>query len=182
MKRLLPLCVVCLVSSSLGVADPYQTRQFQLMETSPYAVPVPVKSSPLDFVPAVFVDIIVDSCLENNVPIYYFCKMLEVESKFDPRCVSAQNPDGSYDYGIAQFNSSYIEEFAWRYGFDKFDPFDPVQSIQMATKHLAVLYKHTGDWKLAFTAYNAGLSRVRSGKIPARTEHYIQCIFGGGSA
>lgn len=178
---LLIVGVVCIICSSLTVVTPQQTQQVLPVETAAYSELVLVEPSPLDFVPAVFVNIIVDSCLENNVPIYHFCKMLEIESRFNPRCVSAQNPNGSYDYGIAQFNSAYIEDFAQRYDFEDFDPFDPMQSIQMATKHLSVLYKHTGDWKLAFAAYNAGLSRIRSGKIPARTEHYIQYIFGGGS-
>jgi soluble lytic murein transglycosylase-like protein len=69
------------------------------------------------------------ACDFYDVPQYYFSKMLEVESNFNPKAVAGPNQNGSYDYGIAQLNSEYLEEFGWRYNFGKIDPFDPEQSI-----------------------------------------------------
>jgi soluble lytic murein transglycosylase-like protein len=133
----------------------------------------------LSYVPDVFYDFVVAACVDYGVPLKYFAKLLWVESGYDPLCTSGPNDNGTYDLGIAQLNSRYIEEFAWRYDFGTIDPFNPLQAIRVAAKHLSVMYKHTGDWRSAFAAYNAGLSRVKSGKWPARTIEYVNKIFEG---
>jgi hypothetical protein len=129
-------------------------------------------------VPKAYYNMIVMVCDFYDLPQYYFSKMLEVESNFNPRAVSGPNADGSYDYGLAQLNSKYIDEFGWRYKFGKIDPFNPEQAIHVAGKHLSVLYAHTGTWEKAFAAYNCGLTRVKQNRIPVKTKEYVEKIFG----
>jgi len=129
-------------------------------------------------VPKAYYGMIVMVCDFYDLPQYYFSKMLEVESNFNPRAVSGPNADGSYDYGLAQLNSKYLDEFGWRYKFGTIDPFNPEQAIHVAGKHLSVLYAHTGTWEKAFMAYNIGLSRVLSGKISGAGVEYVNKIFG----
>ena len=135
-----------------------------------------VRSNRFAFVPAVFYEQVKAVATEYGIPLYYFAKLLEVESGYNPKAVN-YNDNGTIDQGIAQLNSAYLDEFAWRYGFGKIDPFDPMLAIRVAGKHISVLYANTGDWRITVAAYNCGLSRAKSGKWPTRTMNYVTKIF-----
>ena len=125
--------------------------------------------------PPMYLDIVAKTSLETGVPPDIFAKLIKLESNWHPRAVN-HNKNGTKDYGIAQLNSAYLHEFA-NYNEDKkLDPFDPHMAILVAARHLAWLYSQTGSWEEAVMAYNAGLSRVRSGNIPATTRIYAERI------
>ncbi|MEN2981418.1 MAG: lytic transglycosylase domain-containing protein [Thermus sp.] len=52
----------------------------------------------------------------------------------------------------------------------------PEWALWATAKHLRELYLATGDWRMALVGYNAGLGAVRSGKIPASTQRYVEKV------
>jgi len=134
--------------------------------------------SPLDRVPEAVREKLVFTCMEYNIPLEYFINMVEWESGFDPEKMSGTNTNGSYDIGLVQVNSKYVKYFGWKYNIEGFCPSNVNDALEFAGKHLAFLYDQTGDWKLTFASYNAGLERVLSGDIPASTIEYVDIIFG----
>jgi hypothetical protein len=170
MIRLILVLSVFLFS---GISKPFEEVLYYLPVTEALVVERPHVA-----VPKQYYNMIVMVCDFYDIPEYPFSKMLEVESNFNPMAVSGPNANGTYDYGIAQLNSAYLEEFGWRYKFGKIDPFDPEQSIHVAAKHLSVLYEHIGSWEKAFMAYNIGLSRVLSGRTSKNGVEYVDKIFG----
>jgi soluble lytic murein transglycosylase-like protein len=137
---------------------------------------VPSTTIFLEFVPDAYYQTVINVALQNQIPVYYFAKLIHVESAFNPRAINKSNRNGSYDYGIAQLNSVYIDEFAFRYGYTTLDPFDPYTSLEVAGKHLRTLYNNTGSWEKAIAAYNCGLTAVLKGRIPSSTVQYVQRI------
>lgn len=87
--------------------------------------------------------------------------VIQVESDFDPRCVSQKNARG-----LMQL----IPETAKRYGVG--DVFDPEENIRGGVKYLAdLLSMFSGDLPRALAAYNAGEGAVlRYGGIPPYQE------------
>ena len=87
--------------------------------------------------------------------------VIQVESDFNPRCVSNKNARG-----LMQL----IPETARRYGVA--DVFDPEQNIRGGVKYLAdLLSMFPGDLPRALAAYNAGEGAVqRYGGIPPYEE------------
>lgn len=167
--------VMTLVLMSCVAIRPYNTEHsfavvVDLPSTELVAVPF------LEFVPDAYYQTVVNISLQNQIPVYYFAKLIYVESRYNPRAINYANSNGSRDYGIAQLNSNYIDEFALRYGYQSIDPFDPYLSLEVAGKHLRTLYNHTGSWEKAIAAYNCGLTAVRKGKIPASTVRYVERI------
>lgn len=126
-------------------------------------------------VPVIFLNTLVNACIETGVPPIIAARLFQLESNWHPRAVN-YNKNGTKDYGIAQLNSAYLHTFAKYNENNKIDPFDPYVAIPVAMKHLAWLYSQTGSWEEAIMAYNAGLSRVRSGNIPATTKIYAERI------
>jgi len=134
-------------------------------------------------VPDEYYEIISKYAIEYDIPILFFIRLINKESRFDPNALNKNyNKYGgivSYDLGIAQLNSKYIEEFEFRYKFDHIDPYDPIISLQVAAVHLRTLYRQTKDWHLAIMAYNCGLSAVQNDRIPESTFSYMRYIIYG---
>ena len=130
----------------------------------------------LEFVPDKYYETVINVSVINQIPVYYFAKLIHVESNYNARAINYANSNGSRDYGIAQLNSNYIDEFALRYGYDSIDPFDPFTALEVAAVHLRTLYDKTGSWEQAIAAYNCGLGRVQQGNIPASTLRYVERI------
>ena len=101
-----------------------------------------------------------------------FCRMIEVESGWDP---NAMSPVGAM--GLGQL----MPGTAFELGVD--DPFDPQQNLAGAAKYLAKQYKRFGSYLLALAAYNAGPGAVsRHGGVPPyrETRRYVRKILGSG--
>ncbi len=127
--------------------------------------------------PAEFRDFLVRACGRYFVPINIAAAQINEESVWDPCARSKRNRNGSYDLGLAQLNSYYIAEFAFRYnGGKSFDPFDPETSIEIGVRHLATCRRVTGDWTLALVAYNAGIERTLRGNAPESSYAYATRI------
>lgn len=111
-----------------------------------------------------------------GIPEYIVFALIDAESAGDAMCVN-KNPNGTFDYGLMQLNSKYIGEYSWRYNDSRpIDPFDPRDNLKVGMRYLKRLFEVTGSWYLAVCAYNAGLSRVRAGKIPILTKKYARAI------
>jgi soluble lytic murein transglycosylase-like protein len=116
--------------------------------------------------------------VQYQIPPHYLTRLIERESNWDHTMVSS-NSNGTKDYGLMQLNDKYYDEFKWRYNHGKdFDPLNIRDSIRIGCKHLSTMFKHTGTWEKAFSAYNAGLSRVRRNDIPTSTKKYVKYITG----
>jgi soluble lytic murein transglycosylase-like protein len=142
-------------------------------EPIPMREPVAVVNVPIEYQAYLH-----EICTKYEVPYQLMARLIERESNWNHRAVGV-NPNGTKDYGISQLNSAYYLDFAWRFGYTKFNPFEPFTSLELATRLVRHLYVATGDWYLAVCAYNAGLSRVRYGAIPETTKRYGEYIVGG---
>jgi soluble lytic murein transglycosylase-like protein len=115
-----------------------------------------------------------------GVPENIIINVIYCESRGNPKAV---NDNGSSsDFGIMQINSKAFEtDFKYRYNKgEDIDYFCIDDNIRIGVKHLSVLYSVLKDWKLTVAAYNCGLSRLRSGKVPAITKRYVKKVFGHG--
>jgi len=113
---------------------------------------------------------------EYEVPLWLVARLVQVESSWNERAIN-RNRNGTYDYGLFQLNSDYIEYFEWKYSVEDLNPFNWKQSAEVAVKHLRKLYEATGSWYEATLAYNCGLSKLRSGSIPESSLRYADAIF-----
>jgi soluble lytic murein transglycosylase-like protein len=113
---------------------------------------------------------------ETQVPIVPLLRLIEIESGFDYRRVS-YNPNGTRDYGVMQLNAKYLDYYSWKFNDGKkIIPSNINDNVKVGLRYLRFLYDKTGTWRNAFTAYNCGLSRFRSGNIPKSTMEYIAFI------
>lgn len=112
-----------------------------------------------------------------GVPVWILARTIEAESSWRPDVVG-ENEDGSRDLGIAQLGERWMGDFVWfDNGAAAFDPFHPEEAIPVAARYLARLYRASGDWRVAVAAYNCGLSRAKTGRIPAETAAYVARVF-----
>ena len=133
-------------------------------------------------IPFEYISIIKNECKKYKIPETIYIRHLYQESKFDRNAINYNYRKGkidSVDKGIAQLNMKWKSDFIWFDNNNKnFNPYDPFISIKISCHYLYRLYKATGMWELAFTAYNCGLSNVRSDMIPEKTKKHINYIFG----
>jgi soluble lytic murein transglycosylase-like protein len=100
-----------------------------------------------------------------------------VESGWRNRATSRAGAEGMWQFMAATARgyglevSAYVDERR-----------DPVRSTEAAARHLADLYRETGDWHAALAAYNAGLGRAahtrgafwrRRASLPRETRLYV---------
>lgn len=112
-----------------------------------------------------------------DIPNNILTNLIKNESNFRVKIKSKMNSNGTYDLGIMQFNSKYVEYFAKKYNSGKkFNPLNANQSIKVGARYLKHLHVLTGSWEKALMAYNCGLSRVRKNTIPQSTINYAQRI------
>lgn len=150
-------------------------------ESVPYnkiKVAVYVRPDPAHTIPDKYADMIAENAERNGVPVWIVARMIEWESGWNPRRKSQRNANGSYDYGLMQLNSRYLDEYSWKYNEgEEIDPYDPETNIRVGVRYLSHLRAHTASWYEALWAYNAGLSRVRAQKMPETTLNYLRFVF-----
>lgn len=99
-----------------------------------------------------------DRCAVHEVPLDVAYAVAIVESNFE-MVISRPNSNGTYDIGIFQLNSAFVDWFEEALWYEKksFDPYNAENNIEMGVIYLKHLYKQTGSWDLAIRAYNTGL-------------------------
>jgi len=117
-------------------------------------------------------DALVQSALNNDLPVPFFIRLLYQESTFRPAAISSAGA-----LGIAQF----MPETAAHRRLD--NPFDPAQAIPASARLLRDHYRKYGNLGLAAAAYNAGPRRVddwraKKGPLPQETQDYVKVITG----
>ena len=117
-------------------------------------------------------DALVQSALNNDLPVPFFIRLLYQESTFRPAAISSAGA-----LGIAQF----MPETAAHRRLD--NPFDPAQAIPASARLLRDHYRKYGNLGLAAAAYNAGPRRVdewraKKGPMPQETQDYVKTITG----
>ncbi|RDI52546.1 transglycosylase SLT domain-containing protein [Microvirga subterranea] len=110
--------------------------------------------------------------LRNDIPVWFFARLIRQESGFNPQALS---PVGAM--GIAQFMPATATERGL------VNPFDPAQAIPKSAELLKDLKVRFGNLGLAAAAYNAGPQRVQSwlagrGDLPAETRSYVLAVTG----
>ena len=104
----------------------------------------------------------------RRVPIALVFAIVHTESRFDPTAVNA-NPT-SVDRGLMQLNSRTFRELT------SADFFDPDTNVFHGVDFLVWCLKHNDTVMNAVATYNAGLTRVRAGRIPASTRVYMRRV------
>lgn len=137
------------------------------------------------FIPEQYKDFVNKLCEENDVPIYIFAKLIQSESRWNPKAKNTNytyNKDGtkklhSIDKGIAQLNSLNYEEFSWRFNENKIvDPYNPNMSLKISCRYLSWLYDRTHSWHDALCAYKSGLLNVRKETVPIHIKEISKAI------
>ena len=137
------------------------------------------------FIPEQYKDFVNKLCEENDVPIYIFAKLIQSESRWNPKAKNTNytyNKDGtkklhSIDKGIAQLNSLNYEEFSWRFNENKVvDPYNPNMSLKISCRYLSWLYDRTHSWHDALCAYKSGLLNVRKETVPIHIKEISKAI------
>ena len=103
----------------------------------------------------------------HGVPEDLFLRLIEQESRWNPRAVSHKGA-----IGLAQL----MPETAHLLGVD---PRDPVQNLEGGARYLAQQFRSFRDWRLALAAYNAGPGAVtKHGGVPPyrETQGYVRAI------
>ena len=88
---------------------------------------------------------------EYDLPAGLLLAVAEVESDFDPACVTGRC------VGLMQLHSAYAGSFARAAGLESYDLYDPEDSLRIAGALLAeYLDTYQGDLHMALMCYNLG--------------------------
>lgn len=88
---------------------------------------------------------------EYDLPAGLLLAVAEVESDFDPGCVTGRC------VGLMQIHSKYAAGFARAAGMEDFDLYDPEDSLRIAASMLAdYITRYEGDIHFALMCYNLG--------------------------
>ena len=118
-----------------------------------------------------FISLIDKYARQNNLDPKLVRRLIEVESNFDPACISSKGA-----MGLMQLMPNTAQDLGVE------NPFDPEQNISGGTRYLAqMLEREKGNMARALAAYNAGPTTVSDyDGIPPypETRNYIKKILG----
>lgn len=121
---------------------------------------------------------VVDTCLENSVNPLVFLALLKNENPTLNCFAVNKNNNDSFDLGLCQLNSNFLEDFIFKYWdenlYGEFNVFNWQHNSIIAIKHFKTLLKNTDTVEKAVMAYNCGLGNVERNSIPKITLHYLE--------
>lgn len=106
---------------------------------------------------------------KHGVPEDLFLRLVEQESRFNPKALSHKGA-----IGLAQLMPATASSLG-------VDPHDPAANLDGGARYLRRQYDRFGSWRLALAAYNAGPEAVSNhdGVPPyAETKDYVKKIWG----
>jgi soluble lytic murein transglycosylase-like protein len=170
-----------LFSSQTRVLDSRAAEQYNSsVRLQPSRVVTPTKFGPAPSdgaIPAYrgaykgrYADLARAAARRNGVPEDLFLRLVNQESRFDPR---ARSHKGAI--GLAQLMPGTARELG-------VDAGDPVQNLDGGARYLKMMHAMFGSWRLALAAYNAGPGAVQKhGGVPPfrETRDYVRIIWGG---
>jgi len=113
-----------------------------------------------------------------GLPVQLIYNIVAYESAWYEHATN-RNLNGSYDFGLMQLNSYYVDQFAKAYytGDKPFNPYNPEMNLEVGLKHFKWLVTYyNGDYFLSLQAYNAGRGRVDYGRVPKQSVKYATHI------
>ncbi len=114
--------------------------------------------------------IIIDKCLQYNIPLNIGFALAHEESKFNPYAINTNNIDGTIDKGLYQLNSAY-------HPFSDEQLFNPQFNSDRALSFLQEMINMNDNMTSALYCYNAGYGRVIiQNIIPETTESHVANI------
>ncbi len=132
----------------------------------------------LCFIKARYYQTLAEECGKNGIPFFRALRLLQWESGFNPRKTRFNEWNRTWDYGLAQLNSAYLDWFAEMFNDSKkINPFDGELSIRICVRYLKFLYNETNDWIATFAAYSCGTNRLKQGNMPETAISAINFIF-----
>lgn len=110
---------------------------------------------------------IIDSAIENDIPVNLAFSVAWKESKYNPMAYN-DNGGRSADRGLFQLNDGYRD-------WTKEQFYDIHTNVHEGTRYISEMVElNDGDFIYALYCYNAGPTRVRrDGIIPDRTKVYV---------
>jgi len=118
----------------------------------------------------IYVDMAREAARRHNVPEELFLRLVNQESRWNPR---ARSHKGAL--GLAQLMPATARGLG-------VDPMDPYENLDGGARYLARQFQSFKSWRLALAAYNAGPEAVRKhGGIPPykETQNYVKIVWGG---
>lgn len=112
--------------------------------------------------------IVLEECARSGCPPSLAFAVAWVESNFIPSIASVNR--GSVDRGLFQLNSRSYPHLQAR------EFFDVRLNSRNALGYLKVCLGYGGEEAIALAIYNAGLSRLAQGKVPATTYDYVEKV------
>jgi soluble lytic murein transglycosylase-like protein len=159
--------LLCLVAPLLLVS----TKQERYIQPAPVAVRLPIA------IPARYQAAIEREARHAGIPVDILARVIHAESNWNPVCTGI-NRNGTFDSGIAQLNSAYIEYFSWKFNDgDTVNAYDSDMSIKIAARILAENFRQTGNWRDSVASYNCGLTRASRKPWPTTTQVYVGKVF-----
>lgn len=121
----------------------------------------------------------------TGIPYKIIFNLVQHESGWEEKAYNGSNSNGSYDIGLTQINSNNFEYFYWK--IMKLNPESnlnykayyskPDISLWAGFLYLQYLIDYyDGDILRSLQAYNCGMGRVNSNRIPERTKEYVSFI------
>lgn len=117
--------------------------------------------------------IIAEASRRYQVPPQYIRAVMSVESSNRPNAMGPVTRSGEQAGGLMQLMPATYDELRAKHGLGA-DRMDPRNNIMAGTAYLSENFDRFGDWDKTLAAYNAGPSRVSSGRpLPAETRNYV---------
>ena len=114
-----------------------------------------------------YYEYIIKMAEQEKISVESLLAIITTENELYDTEILNENTNGTYDIGLCQINSKYIDYFGEKYNIDNFDPLSAYDSIEFLAKHFKYLATYGIDnynlseedsYLFAAGAYNRGLS------------------------